>query len=143
VSIAGMPTVTADPHLTHTGHLPTDHVSLRVSTNGFFSLEPLASGPVDPWTVPAGSTLVITDIQAVFVGNTPNAAIHVDLQYLMEPGNLLFYTPYQSLVLTDGNGNGLLEQHLTSGVLIPAGLTPRLGTTMPNTMLMKGYLVKN
>jgi hypothetical protein len=141
VGVNGTVNTTADPHLTHLGHPVSDLVRMTPDGGGRFTRDPMVGGPIDPFVVPAGQTLVITDIDGV-VQNL-NAATLLNLQDVVQP-NLLYWTPFSTMVTPDGNGNANIHEHLTTGVVIPAGHTVAYsGISLGPYFHLGGYLVTN
>jgi hypothetical protein len=123
--------------LTHLGVNPDDIVTLYglppQGENGFvpmnfMRLYPKGTSPNEPYVVPSGKLLIITDIELQSLDEGPGA-------FRLRANNVFVYYAYV------GMPRGRIADHLTAGIVVPPGETVYGEVTSIDQVYLRGYLI--
>ena len=97
-------------------------------------------GSLSTFTIPAGQTFVITDVNWNLFNCTPSTYCHVGL-FVPVPSFFTFFTALTTGSVADTNGTAIGSDHFTTGIQIRA--VPKIGAGGgPSFVTITGYLTQ-
>ena len=132
VNVVNTPTVTMPTHL---GIPVVNLITIKLHGDGRWSAVLPDGSEVDPYALPAGQELLITDISWLITGGTAGGVA----DFFFNAGNT---TAWEERQILDANGNGVRSEHLTSPIPFPVLPTVSVsGASLNTPFWLRGYVV--
>ena len=134
---------------THLGNKPSEWVSLSGlfnNSNEIFFLRTLSNGKAEPFEIPKGKVLVITDIHWKISAGNPGTVARLSLNIENVENPVAFNRRvYNSVLTLNTAGLNVSNDRLTAGILVSWEARIKATTTIPTgaleSLLLIGYLV--